>query len=96
MKHIHMHKQPVVTPSGRLKYDRYLNPLDVWAIAFGCIVGWGSFVMPGTDLLPKAGPFGSLMALGVGALIMLVVGHNYSFLMRKMPGTGGTYSYTKR
>lgn len=96
VKHIHMHKQPVVTPSGRLKYDRYLNPLDVWAIAFGCIVGWGSFVMPGTDLLPKAGPFGSLMALGVGALIMLVVGHNYSFLMRKMPGTGGTYSYTKR
>ena len=91
----HKHKMPTVTPTGRLKYDRYLRPLDVWAIAFGCIVGWGSFVMPGTTFLPLAGPFGSLMALGIGALIMLVIGHNYSYLMKKMPGTGGTYNYTK-
>ena len=91
----HKHKMPTLTPSGRLKYDRYLRPLDVWAIAFGCIVGWGSFVMPGTSFLPLAGPFGSLMALGVGALIMLVIGHNYSYLMKKFSGTGGTYSYTK-
>ncbi len=90
------HKMPAVTPSGRLKYDRYLTPLDVWSIAFGCIVGWGSFVMPGTDFLPMAGPFGSFMALGVGALIMLIIGHNYSYLMKKMPGTGGTYLYTKK
>lgn len=90
------HKHPILTPSGRLKYDRYLSPLDVWAIAFGCIVGWGSFVMPGTDFIPMAGPFGSLLALGAGALIMLIIGHNYSFLMKKMPGTGGTYLYTKR
>lgn len=96
VKSIHVHKQPAVTPSGRLKYDRYLSPLDVWAIAFGCIVGWGSFVMPGTDLIPNAGPFGSIMAFGVGALIMLVIGHNYTFLMKKMRGTGGTYSYTKK
>lgn len=92
----HKHKQPTVTPSGRLKYDRYLRPADVWAIAFGCIVGWGAFVMPGTDFLPLAGPFGTFMALGIGALIMLIIGHNYTFLMKKMPGTGGTYSYTKR
>ncbi len=91
----HKHKMPTLTPSGRLKYDRYLRPLDVWAIAFGCIVGWGSFVMPGTSFLPLAGPFGSLMALGIGALIMLVIGHNYSYLMKKFSGTGGTYSYTK-
>ena len=22
------------------EYDRYLSPLDVWAIAFGCAIGW--------------------------------------------------------
>lgn len=27
--------------------DRYLSPLDVWAMAFGCMVGWGVFAMPG-------------------------------------------------
>ena len=25
--------------------DRYLSPLDVWAMAFGCMVGWGVFAM---------------------------------------------------
>ena len=29
------------------EYDRYLTPLDVWAIAFGCTIGWGAFMMPG-------------------------------------------------
>ena len=28
--------------------DRYLSPVDVWAMSFGCMVGWGAFVMPGT------------------------------------------------
>ena len=23
--------------------DRYLSPLDVWAMAFGVMVGWGAF-----------------------------------------------------
>ena len=42
---------------------KYLSPIDVWAIAFGCIVGWGAFVMPGTTFLPLAGPLGSVAAL---------------------------------
>jgi len=35
--------------------DRYLSPLDVWAMAFGCMVGWGVFAMPGTTFLPLSG-----------------------------------------
>lgn len=88
-------KKPRVTPSGRLKYDRYLFPLDVWAIAFGCIVGWGAFVMPGTAFIPLAGPIGTILALAAGAVLMLVIGNNYSYLMKMRPGTGGTYSYAK-
>ena len=30
---------------GAKALDRYLSPLDVWAIAFGCMVGWGVFAM---------------------------------------------------
>ena len=41
------------------EYDRYLSPLDVWAIAFGCTIGWGAFMMPGSTFLPVAGPLGS-------------------------------------
>lgn len=43
--------------------DRYLSRLDVWAMAFGCMVGWGAFVMPGTTFLPAAGPAGTVIAL---------------------------------
>ena len=38
--------------------DRYLSVIDVWAMAFGCMVGWGVFAMPGTTFLPVAGPLG--------------------------------------
>ena len=74
---------------------RYLSQTDVWAIAFGCIIGWGAFVMPGTTFLPIAGPLGTLAAMAVSAAIMLVIGHNYSYLMIHRPGPGGVYSYTK-
>ena len=75
--------------------DRYLSRVDVWAIAFGCMVGWGAFVMPGTTFLPVAGPAGTLIAMAVGTAIMLIVGSCFSFLMAHSPGTGGVYSYAK-
>ena len=39
----------------------YLSGLDVWSMAFGCMVGWGAFVMPGTTFLPIAGPIGTII-----------------------------------
>ena len=77
------------------KLDKYLSRKDVWAIAFGFIIGWGAFVMPGTDFLPVAGPLGTLIAMVIGAVLMLVIEKNYSYLMRKFPGTGGVYTYAK-
>jgi len=34
---------------------RYLSPFSAWALSFGCAVGWGAFIMPGTTFLPIAG-----------------------------------------
>lgn len=73
----------------------YLSPLAVWALAFGCSVGWGAFVMPGTTFLPIAGPLGSVIGLLIGALFMLVIGYNYHRLMQRYPDSGGAFSYTK-
>ena len=75
--------------------DRYLKPWDVWAIAFGCMVGWGVFAMPGTTFLPVAGPAGTLISMLLGMAFMLVIGWNFSYLMGRSPMTGGVYSYTK-
>ena len=43
--------------------DRYLLPVDAWAMAFGCMAGWGAFVMPGTTMLPVAGPAGTIISM---------------------------------
>ena len=75
--------------------DRYLSQTDVFAMAIGVMVGWGAFVMPGTTFLPVAGPAGSVLALAIGALLMLVIGANFAWLMRRSSRTGGVYAYTK-
>ena len=75
--------------------DRYLSPVDVWAMAFGVMVGWGVFAMPGNTFLPVAGPAGTLIAMVIGMVIMLIIGGNFSYLMGRSAITGGVYSYTK-
>ena len=75
--------------------DRYLSPADVWGMAYGVMVGWGAFVMPGTTFLPVAGPAGTVIAMVVSTVIILIIGSNFAFLMNHNPGTGGIYSYAK-
>lgn len=75
--------------------DRYLMPGDVWALAFGCMVGWGVFAMPGNTFLPVAGPLGTLIAMLVGMVIMMIIGRNFSYLMSRSSLTGGVYTYSK-
>ena len=75
--------------------DRYLSPVDVWAMAFGCMVGWGVFAMPGNTFLPVAGPAGTIISMLIGMAIMLVIGNNLAYLMGRSNMTGGVYTYTK-
>ena len=82
--------------SGKGRPSAYLSALGAWALAFGCSVGWGSFVMPGTVFLPVAGPLGTALGIGIGALVMLVLAKNFHYLMNTYPGGGGTYTYTKK
>ena len=70
-----------------------LSPLTVWALAFGCAVGWGAFVMPGTTFLPKAGPLGTVLGVFIGGLCMCVIAWNYHVMMVRSLGPGGAYAY---
>ena len=76
------------------KTNKYLSPLDIWSMAFGCMVGWGAFVMPSNTFLPLAGPAGTTIAMVIGLAIMLVIGVCVSFLMTRTTRNGGIYSYT--
>ena len=71
------------------------SPLAAWALALGCTVGWGAFVMPGTSFLPAAGPLGSSIAFVLGTLAMLVVAVNFGYMARRSPGEGGVYAYIR-
>ena len=75
---------------------QYLGAVGAWALAFGCSVGWGSFVMPGTTFLPIAGPIGTAIGLGLGGLVMLILAVNFNYLMNRYPDEGGIYTYTKK
>jgi len=78
------------------KLERKLSPLNVWALALGSIIGWGAFVMPGNTFLPKAGPVGTAIAMGLAALIMVSIAFNYNYMINKFPVAGGEFTYTER
>ncbi len=93
-----MNSEPMDTErsdsKGRTPAWRF-TPLAVWGLAFGCCVGWGAFVMPGTTFLPLAGPLGTCLGLLLGALCLLVVGVNYHYMARRGNDGGGSTSYVR-
>ena len=79
-----------------LTLRRRLTPFNAFAFAFGCVIGWSAFVMPGGVFLPSAGPVGTMIAMEVAALVMLIISYNYSYMIAKFPQTGGEFIYAKQ
>lgn len=77
------------------KLNRQLSPMHVWAIAFGCIIGWGSFINPGKKFLPNSGVAGTAIAMLLGALVMVIIAFSYAYMVPKYPQAGGEFSFTK-
>ena len=49
--------------SNKAHLKKNLSGAGAWALAFGCSVGWGAFVMPGTTFLPIAGLLGTVLGM---------------------------------
>ena len=49
------------------------SSFGIFALSLGCIIGWGSFVMPGITFLPKAGPEGTVISLSIACVLMLMI-----------------------
>ena len=81
--------QPVET------LQRQLSPMHVWAIAFGCVIGWGSFINPGKKFLPNSGVAGTAIAMLLGALVMIIIAFSYAYMVPKYPKAGGEFTFTK-
>ena len=74
---------------------KQLSPAHVWALAFGCIIGWGSFVNPGKKFLPNSGVAGTAIAMALGALVMIIIAVSYAYMIPKYPKAGGEFTFTK-
>ncbi len=74
---------------------RQLTPMHVWAIAFGCVIGWGSFINPGKKFLTNSGVAGTAVAMILGALVMVIIAFSYAYMVPKYPKAGGEFTFTK-
>ena len=74
---------------------KQLSPMHVWALAFGCVVGWGSFINPGKKFLPNSGVAGTAIAMVLGAVVMIVIAFSYAYMVPKYPKAGGEFTFTK-
>ena len=74
---------------------RQLNPMHVWAIAFGCVIGWGSFINPGKKFLSTSGVAGTAIAMILGAIVMIIIAFSYAYMVPKYPQAGGEFTFTK-
>ncbi len=71
------------------------SAFSIWGLSFGCVIGWGCIVMPGTTFLPDAGPLGSVIGHLAAAAMILIVCANYSVLAGRFPKSEGTYGYIR-
>lgn len=76
----------------REQLEKTLKPHWVWAIAFGSAIGWGAFVLP-VDWMSMAGPLGVIIGFLIGAVLMIIIGVSYGYLVEKLPVSGGEFAY---
>lgn len=72
-----------------------LGMVDIIALAFGAMVGWGWVVLAG-GWVASAGVMGAVLAFLIGGIAVLLIGLCYAELAACMPITGGEHTYTHR
>lgn len=77
----------------RVVLKKTLSPLQVWALALGCILGWGCFVLPGIRFLPQAGPMAACIGFLIGGGLLGFVALSYGKMIESYPVAGGEFAY---
>ena len=77
------------------RFDKILREKDVFAIAFGAMIGWGWVVLVGS-WVNGAGSLGAMIAFAIAACMIVFEGLIYSELTSAMPLTGGEQQFSMR
>src|SRR5947207_15085445 len=72
---------------------RELRLRDYFSLAFGTMIGVGWLVLM-DDWLARGGPFGAMLAFGIGGLLLLPVGYVYGEWVKRLPDAAGEAAYT--
>ena len=70
--------------------------INSFALVFGCILGSGCFLMPGTVFLPQAGPVGACCGVALAAAASLVILGNIGELARRYPDESQPWRFVSR
>ena len=90
-----MKQQKKSVQEGEIGLKRQLSPMSVWALAFGCVIGWGSFINPGKKFLSNSGVAGTAIAMILGAIVMIIIAFSYAYMVPKYPKAGGEFTFTR-
>lgn len=73
--------------------NKKLSSGEVFAILIGAIIGWGSFMLPGTKFLMSSGVINTSIGLFVGTISIIIIEQNYRHMMKQDINEGGEFSY---
>ncbi len=79
----------------RATFAKTLGRGDVWAFAFGSVVGWG-WVMLAGGWVNTAGTVGAIVAFVIAAIIMCFIGMAFAELCPMIPQAGGVLVFAYR
>lgn len=76
-------------------FEKVFNKRDIFALAFGAMIGWGWVVLTGS-WITNAGSVGSILAFLIGGIMVYCVGLTYAELTSALPESGGVSVFTER
>lgn len=71
-----------------------LSKIDIFSIVLGSIIGWGSFMLPGSKFLWQSGVINTFLGLFLGVICIIIIEKNYLIMMQKSDEEGGEFSFT--
>lgn len=81
--------------SSEERFEKVLSEKDIFAIAFGAMIGWGWVILAGY-WVRGAGSIGAMLAFGIAAVMIIFEGLIYAELTAAMPLTGGEQQFSMR
>jgi amino acid transporter len=76
-------------------YEKVFSKKDIFALAFGAMIGWGWVVLTGS-WIQTAGALGAILAFLIGGVMVIFVGLAYAELTSALPESGGISVFTER